>query len=361
MASAENIVEGFKTALKITKEAPVVLEVRSGRLFIGTYNEYHSVIYECASDWADFKIIFSQNVAKEIPRAISGGKVNLEVIEDGRAVKLTSVGVKLKLALLDNAVLGLGKLISKYTKDVFWEVDGKEFHNTLERVRHSANDKSIGDVVLRGYHLTKKGDGLEFMASNGASMSVSTVPLKNKSTHEGQILLNPEFHQVSQLLSEETTISFSEDAISVEAVGDSSIIRAVSLLTKGKAFDYDKVLTTVKDNKHFSKFPTKVLFDALKRTDFFTDENQKYKIGLSLDKVSMTITSSNAYGESTVAIEALESNLTTAEYIELSGVSLLNYLSSTKSDTVSFYWKDASSPIRIDDGVSTEVIVLFRQ
>lgn len=361
MASAENVVEGFKTALKITKESPVVLEVRSGRLFIGTYNEYHSVIYECASDWADFKVVFSQNVAKEIPRAISGGKLTLEVVDDGRAVKLTSVGVKLKLALLDNAVLGLGKLVSKYTKDIFWEIDGKEFHNTLERVRHSANDKSIGDVVLRGYHLTKKGDGLEFMASNGASMSVSTVPLKNPSKHEGQVLLNPEFHQVSQLLGEDTTLSFSEDAISVESVQGESIIRSVSLLTKGKAFDYAKVLEAVKGNKKFAKFSTKVLFDALKRTDFFTDENQKYKVSLTITEGSMTISSSNAYGESTVAIEALDSNLDAEEYMELSGVSLLNYLSSTKADSVSFYWDDTSSPIRIDDGVSTEVIVLFRQ
>jgi DNA polymerase III sliding clamp (beta) subunit (PCNA family) len=362
MASAKDVLEGLKTALKITKEAPVILEARSNNLFIGTHNTYHSVVVECPTEWEDFKVVLSFNTAKELPKSISGDKLSLEITEQ-RTLKLISKGVKLNLSLLDNSALSLNSLVTKYSKNHVWVVDGTEFNDALDRVRHAANDKSIGDVVLRGYHLTRKSSGLEFMASNGATMAVSSVPLKNpEATEEGVLLLNPEFNQVSQLLSGDTSMGFSEDAISLESHSGGTTLRVVSLLTKGKSFDYDSVIKKVEGNKLFASFDAKTLADAVKRTDFFTDEANKNKIIFNINaNGTAAIHSSNYYGESSVHLQVVEHNLEDDIALEISGVYFLNYLSSLRSSTVTIYMTDEGMPIRLEDGLTTEVIVLLRK
>jgi DNA polymerase III sliding clamp (beta) subunit (PCNA family) len=362
MATAEHVLEGLKTALKITKEAPVIVEARSGKLFIGTHNEYHSVIFECPTIWEDFKAVLSFNIAKEIPRSISGGKVSFEVLEN-HTLKFVSKGVKLNLALLDNSSLSLSTLVKKYIKETMWEVNGKGFNDALERVRHAANDKSIGDVVLRGYHLKKKGEALEFMASNGATLSVSSAQLLNKDEAvEGTLLLNPEFSQVANLLFEKTRIGFSEDSISLESSSEDKTLRMVSLLTKGKPFDYDTVLNKVKGNPIRASFDAKTMAEAIKRTDFFTDEANKNKIRFFINNNgTASVHSGNHYGESSIHLETIEHNLDSDLELELSGTHFLNYLTSLKSSTITVYIKDDTVPIRIEDGLTTEVIVLFRK
>lgn len=362
MASAEHVLEGLKTALKITKEAPVIVEARSGKLFIGTHNEYHSVIFECPTTWKDFKAVLSFNIAKELPRSISGGKVHFEVLEN-HTLNFASKGVKLNLALLDNSSLALSTLIKKYVKETMWEVNGNGFNEALERVRHAANDKSLGDVVLRGYHLRKKGGALEFMASNGATLSVSSAQLLNSDEAvEGTLLLNPEFSQVANLLVGKTRIGFSEDSISLESSSDDKTLRVVSLLTRGKPFDYDSVLNKVKANELSASFDAKTLADAVKRTDFFTDEANKNKIRFVLNNNgTASVHSGNHYGESSIHLEMVEHNLEEDLELELSGTHFLNYLTSLKSSTVTIYIGDDTVPIRIEDGLTTEVIVLFRK
>jgi len=363
MASSKDIVEGFKSVLKTSKDAPVLMEARDSRLFIGSYSDYHGILYECKTELKDFKAVFSNSIAKEIPKFVVGDNIKLELVDDNRVVKLSTSSSKVKLSLLEDKALTMAKLLNKYEKVFVWEVDGADFRESLEQVRHSANDKSIGDIVLRGFHLTKTGNRIEFMASNGASMSVSKFPVANLGMEvDKQLLLNSEFHQISQLLEGKTKISFNDDAISVEShIDDDRVIRAVSLLTKGKAFDYNKVLKLVAENESYVKLEAKQLFETLRRINFFTDDSQKNKVSLNIKPEEVTLYSANHYGESSVKLEVVETNFDDEITLELSGVNLLSYLSNVKSDSISLFWKDDSSPIRLEDGIRVEVIVLFRK
>lgn len=357
MATAENVLSGLKAALKITNEKPVVLEARSGKLFIGSHNDFHSVVYECDTDWEDSKYVFTYDVAKELPKSISG-TISLTPV-DGNMVKLVSKGVKLKLTLLEPTALSLSKLVTKFTKGEFWTVDGSSFHKSLELVKHSANDKTIGDEVLKGYHLTKVGDGLEIMASNGASMSVASTPLLTPSTHEGCILLNREFGNLTPLFSGKTTFAFTDETVSVTTELEGGVLRSVSTLTQGKAFNYKDIVSFAESNDILVTFPTKTLLEALRRSDFFTDKKQNSRVTLLLDESQATIVSVNQYGESSQHVEVLESNLEDPLSVDLNGTSLLNYISSSKTDSVTLKLKDESSPAFLSNGLSKEVTVLF--
>jgi len=360
VAKAEHVESGLKAALKVTNEKPVVLEARSGKLFIGSHNDFHSVVYECDTEWEDFKYVLSYDVAKELPKSISE-KIELSPV-DGNMVKLVSKGVRLKIALLEPNALSLSKLVSKFNKESFWVVDGESFHKTLELVRHSANDKSIGDEVLKGYHLTRVGSGLEIMASNGSSLSVASTPLVGESTHEGCILLNREFAVLSPLLSGATSLSFSDDSLSLTTNFGGGVLRAVSILTKGKPFSqYRDIVKEAEKNELFLTMSTKSLLDALRRGDFFTDKKQNSKVTLHLSHAAATLVSVNHYGESSQAIEVLDSNLQDSMTILLNGTSLLNYVSGSKTDNITMRLKDEESPLFLSNGLSKEVTVLYHQ
>jgi DNA polymerase III sliding clamp (beta) subunit (PCNA family) len=358
VARAEQVVAGLQSALKVSREAPVVVESRSNRLFIGSYNEFHSIVYECPTDWGDHKYVLPFAVAKELPKLISDSLL-LEQVEDNR-LKVVSNGTKLKLALLDPASLTLAKLVSKYSKEEHWVVDGKDLQNSIERVKHAANDKNIGDEVLKGYHLTKIDEYLEVMASNGSTLSVSALPLLSPSLKGGRILLNKEFNTVAQLLFGRTVLAGSTDSVSITSVEDDVTLRVVSLLTKGQGFDqYRDIVSGVENNPLEFTLPSRLLSESLKRNEFFTDEKSMYRVSLYFSPSFCTISSQNAYGESKTQVPVIDCNTTDDIEIDVNGLTFQGFLNSSKTDTVTIKLKDDSSPMFLTNGLIKEVSVVL--
>lgn len=356
---SEYILDGITTALKVTKDTPVVIEVSNGLMSVGTYNDYHSVVYECPTDLEDFKAVLSFQTAKELPKILSSENIELSLEKDVTLV-VSSGDIKLRLSLLDPSVLSIKRLTAKYSTNFEWEVDGVAFNNSLSRVSHAANDASIGDVVLRGYHLTEKSDSIEFMASNGAILSIASVPATPISDQSlcRVVLLNQEFNQATQLLYPSSKLAISNDTISFESVDGVRKLKVTSILTKGTGFNYQPVLDATKQNTSFASFDTKLLTKSVKKVTFFTDEIAKNKLRFSFTTTGkVNLYSSNNYGEALVTLDAIDSNMVTDFSVFLSGVHLLKYLSSLKSGSVTLYLKDENSPIRLEDGLSKEVMV----
>lgn len=358
MADVEHFVSGLKAVLKITKDAPFLVEARSGKLYMASHNDFHSVIYECPTNWKDFKFVLSADVAKQLPQQIRE-KVDLLIDTVNNKVTLKSKGVKLNLNTLDKDSLSLTRLVKHFQKDMTWTVDGDVFKGAFSLVKHAANDKEIGDIVLKGYHLAQRQDAVELMASNGAMLAVTDIPAEGKVEDE-VLLLNQEFDVAASLMFSNLRIGYNDKAVSMESKDDGRIIRTISALTTGNAFPYRTVIESAqKANLNHYEFDKGEFRDALKKLSFFMNADTKYKIKVTVGSDRIELETSNLYGKSQAQVRILDANQDEPLEFYISGENLLKYLQSTPAKTVTLYINDNSSPVYFEDGISVEVLVLF--
>lgn len=354
--------DNLKSVLKISKEAPVLLHSDSGKMSIGSYNDYHSVVIVSPSEWQDFKAVISNDVARQISRAVTDERLNF--IVDGDTIKVSSKGIKLNIPTLDSPMTA-PKLMTKFSKSKDYFVNGKDFKDAINLVKHAANDRSIGDVVLRGYHMTAKDSHFEVMASNGAVMAVTRVSYSGLSSStpadDTVYLLNPEFHQIADLFLDEVDISPSEDTISFQSTHELSTVYAVSNLTQGTPAPYAAVLGTVEKNPVSIMVNTRNLYEAIRRIDFFTDEAKNNRVAISLKEDEIEVVTFNQHGHSSVRVETSSSkNLPTGGItITTNWNYLIGFLSSAKGEEAELLAKDATSPIMLKSEFLEEVVVLF--
>jgi len=368
MNQTELFVDGLITVLKIVKkDTPVLVEASKGKLFIASYNDFHSIVFECETAWEDFKVILSAEVAKQLPRNIKD-TLTLE-FPSKNVLVVKSKGVELKLTTLDADSLSLRKLMSKFSKDEDWIIGSGELKLAFNTIGHSANDKDIGDVVLKGYHLTRKNGSLEFMASNGAVMSVASWPLDlSSSDKEGTLLLNEDFASIISLLYFEkdavvpVRLAFKDDTISIEAADATKerTLRVVSALTNGTPFNYVPIIESVaKENPFTYTLFRKDLLEALKTNAFFTSNELHNRVTLKLGKQAIEIESQNMYGQASTKVPLVESNDYEPVELLISGTYLINYLSTALDEEVTLSVKDDKSPVMFTDSYETEIITLF--
>jgi len=350
-------IEGITKVIKGATEYPVLVEVVDGKLFIASYTDFHSIVFECDTEWEDFKFVLSAATARQLPKII-GNQMKLEV---GSNVTIEADGVSLKLTTLDpDNSMSLSQHLTKYPEQIDWIVASDDLKGAFTRIKHSSLNATIGDIVLKGYHMTRKGDKLEVMASNGPVLSVANILLLSDSTEmDGMFLLNQEFHNLVDLLSssEKVSIGFTKDTIGLRnESGDGSVIKVVSALTKGTSFEYQKVLDNVVANPIQYTFSTKDMLKAYNKNHFFTNASLWNRVTLILSTDSITITSNNTYGEANTTIP-VSSNATKEIEIAINGNYLSNYLAKVSSSEITLAVKDAKSPIIMTDEYETEVIL----
>lgn len=363
--STENnrdFLENLKSILKISKEAPVVIHSSSGRVSIGSHSDYHSVVISSSSTWQDFTVRLSNEVARQVARAVTEERLAFNL--DSGNVKISSKGVKLDLPMVESSST-IGKLLTKFSKTGEYFVIGKEFRDAVALVKHAANDRTIGDIVLRGYHLVARDSHFELMASNGAVMAVTRVSysgLSGTTPDEDVIyLLNPEFHQVAELFHEEVSVSPSEDTISFSSKSSSTELSVVTKLTQGNPAPYQQVIASVEKNPIYMKVNTKNLYEAVRRIDFFTDENNNNRVSMLLKDGEVEVTTYNQHGHSTVRVEVNSSYGLPNDGITLvtRWNNLVGFFSSATEEETTILVKDETSPILLKSGQLEEVIVLF--
>lgn len=356
--------EGLTSILKITKEAPVLLEVKNGRLIIASHNNFHSVIFEMQTDLEDFKVVLPEKLARQLPRQIKN-TIDLTIDDEENKLTIKSEGVKLNTATLGKDSMSLSSLVKHYTKEETWTLNGAQFKEAINKAMHSANDKSIGDIVLKGYHLSFKQDEAELMASNGAAMTVITFPVSSYEEDEKLFLLNQDFFSAANLLHDgEVTLAYNTHAVTLFSKTDDSSIRIVSSLTQGQPLNYQKVMDMVYEperNKEsvFGYVNTKELKEAMKKMTFFFDDTSKYRIKLDIDSDRIIFNSGNMYGETKNQIRFMDTTVEDPITLYLSGANLNSYLSSVKSETIKLTVKDDKTPVLFSDDLGIEILTVF--
>lgn len=354
--------DNLKNVLKISKEAPVLIHSGSGKLFIGSHNDYHSVVVESPSEWQDFKAVISNEVARQVARAVTEDRLNFSIDQD--TLKVSSKGIKLNIPTLDSPMT-TAKLLTKFSKSGDYFVNGKDFKDAVNLVKHAANDRSIGDVVLRGYHMTARDSHFEVMASNGAVMALTRVSYSGLSDStppdDTVYLLNPEFHQVSDLFLGEVDVSPSEGTLSFQSSHELSTVYAVSNLTQGTPAPYSAVLETVEKNPTSVIINTRNLYEAIRRIDFFTDDSKNNRVTMRIQEHEIEVVTHNQHGHSSVRVETSSSKNLPQDGLELttSWSYLIGFFSSAKGEETEILIKDPTSPIMLKSEFLEEVVVLF--
>ena len=356
--------KGLSSVLKITKEAPVLLETKNNRLIIASHNSFHSVIFEMETDLDDFKVVIPEKIARQIPSQVSKD-FHLWIDENNEKAVINSENSEMEISILSPEALSLNRLAKNFEKEPVWKINGLNFKNAFNRVSHSANDKTIGDIVLRGYHMNIKHKNIEFMASNGAAMSVTNLVMDSDVSEERMFLLNQDFSNLIQLLHDEDFfLSYNENSVSLQFKTDEYTLRMISSLTSGNPFNYhsvvDKVLTPKNEGESkFVQLNVKEFKESLKKMNFFFDDSAKYRIKLDISNDELKLFSSNIYGSTENKVNVVSSDVNTEETIYLSGTNLFSYLNSVKSEDTVMYFTDALSPVLFLDNQGMEILTVF--
>ena len=251
----------------------------------------------------------------------------------------------------------MDKLLTKYEDTVTHEVNGDKLNEAINMVKSSANDKSIGDVVLRGYHMHTDNDLIELMASNGSVLTSVVIPCI--SDLEGSTVLpNPEFHQITSLLSGNVTLSQQEDTLSIYASSSERELFAVTNFTSGKPIPYREVMTQVAENDIKFMVNSREFLEALKKISFFLDDRSR--VELRIEDGILIMMSGNTQGDSKVAVSIdEEENIPEDMTIATNYYNLYSFFNSTNSLLTSIQIKDDKSPIYLTDGLMHRVSVLY--
>lgn len=349
-----SIRDGIVNLLKIAKGNPFLLECRNKKLYIGTFTEYHKVVYESDVDFEDFRAVISSEMARDIVDIISD---DFEVTSD--YIQFKNKNNKTKVNLVKEAI-SLSDLAKGYEKIKVAHFNGKELKDAFSYVKHASNDKSLGDTVLRGFHFTLNSNKAEIMASNGFVMSVVPIQQLNDEFEESiTLLLNADFFSITRLLSDDIIkVGYNETSVSLTSEQENYTIRIITSLTKGNALPYKRVLgDTIPANKNIFVLDKESFLSAAKQAKIFSEKRSIMKF---YNTGEVDIISSGDRGETKNEVDVKSFMLSTEEQesleIKINSDYLLKFLQSVKSEAVSVKLNTESTPIIFDDNFGTELI-----
>jgi DNA polymerase III sliding clamp (beta) subunit (PCNA family) len=351
--------EALSSILKVVKDKPILIEVRSNKLYVGTYNDFHKVIYETPLLNDNFRITISPEISKELTNFISDDfyideKYVLFKKRDGSSTKISLVEDDISLTLLAKG----------YEKNTKAEFNGKELKEAFSYVKHASNDKSIGDVVMKGAHFTIKPGSSEIMASNGAMLSVSNTHQINPDFNFSEILLlNSDIFNVIKIIGDENVkIGFNENNLTLSYTEGLFTIRIISSLLSGKSpLPYKDVITNTKNSNKLNYVVEKLSFlDAVRQVKIFTENRLKISL---YNTGEFEVSAFGSKGEAKRSVNVISSenkkdeNLTVDVNVDY----LFSYLVSNKSDVIKVSFSGQESPVLFEDSVGIEILASLRK
>lgn len=346
--------DGLINLLKISKGNPFLIEAKNKKLYIGTYTDYHKVIYETGIDSEDFRAIISSEIAKDI---IDIASQDFEVKENSMIFRQKDNTTVINL---EKESINLFDLAKGYEKINVSHFNGKEFKDAFNYVRHASNDKSLGDTVLRGFHLTINSNKAEVMASNGFVLSVVPLQQINDEFQESAtLLLNPDFYNITKLIPDSPIhLGYNESSVSLTCESEDYVIRIITSLTKGNPLPYQRVLSDVSP-KNLTKYvlSKNSFLSSAKQARVFSEDKSTLKF---YNTGEVDIFSSGKKGETKVSIEVKEYSLKDDDQesieIKINSDYLLRFLQSVKSELIQVKLNSESSPVLFEDNFGIEMI-----
>lgn len=351
--------EGLITVLKIAKENPILIEKRADQLYVGTHTEYHKVVYQTPvkNTLENFKAVISAQIAKDLPDMISG---DIEV--DESSLSFRNASNKTKVALVQDSI-SLTSLARGYEKENNASFNTNELREAFFYTRHASNDKTIGDLVMRGFHFTLNPSACEVMASNGAILSLVKLYQTNPDFNKSHVLLlNPDFFNVLKILQgENTTIGFNENSISLTSSNDNHTVRIISALINGKNLPYEGVVSSARSSVRVKYVVEKRSFlEAVKQVKVFSEKSAEIKIFKTGEfEVSSDGDSGSANRE--VKVVSYENPVDENFVIKINVEMLFSYLSANREEFVSIGVKSELEPVVFEDNFGLDILAPLRQ
>jgi DNA polymerase III sliding clamp (beta) subunit (PCNA family) len=352
------IKSALSSVLKIAKDSPVLVESRGEKLFVGTYTDYHKVVYETPYNGDSFKFVISTEMATLLSEIMFG-----EFIIDDSSVVVSNNRDRTEISTLvsDITLLSLAK---GYEKSSLLKFSAKEIKSAFNYTRHASNDKKIADTVLHGFHLKLSPSSAEVMASNGAMLSLFSIYHGDMNFSESKILLlNGDFFNLLKTFSDEGEIglSYNENSISLTQYGQGFTIRAISALTKGNPLGYTSVVESSKNSVNMSFSVDRVeLMDAVRQIKLFSEENNRCTISITPED-KIVVSSVGKKGKADREIPCLFVKKNKAIDVSINIQYLLSYLSSARGDRILIGTSGEDSPVCMEDGFGIELIAPFKK
>jgi DNA polymerase III sliding clamp (beta) subunit (PCNA family) len=357
----DNILEfGISMALRVAdKDSSILLEARSGKIFIGTSTAANKLILESKYDGNDFRAIISSEIARDTQSMFLG---EFSVHDDFIEFKNQSKKTKIALTKSNISLIDLARGYEKNNNALF---NASELKTSFLYTRHASNDKTIGDIVLRGFHFTLNHDHAEIMASNGAMLSLVKVNQNNLEFNSNQVLiLNPDFFNLIKTFQDDGDIhlGFNEMAVSMMQTSEYFTLRAVSSLISGKnPLPYERVVETARKGvKSLYVVNKKSFLDSVKDVKVFSSES---KATLTLFNTGeFEISTEGSKGQATRQVDVSTHKNPNDENINLKVniEYLFNYLNGNKTELISVGVADSLSPIFFEDSYGIEVLAPLR-
>lgn len=351
--------EGLVTVLKVAKDNPILIEKRNDQLYVGTYTEYHKIIYQTSikNDKSDFKAVIPASIAKNVPDMILG-----DVLIEDSCITFVSDSNKTKISLVEDSI-NLVNLARGYEKENNAEFNTTELKEAFFYTKHASNDKTIGDLVMRGFHFTLKNSECEVMASNGATLSLVKLFQTNIDfSKETVLLVNPEFFNAIKVLEGEfTKVGFNENSVSLTSTTDNYTLRIISSLVNGNSLPYENVVLSAQQNSQVSYVISRRSFlEAVKQVKVFSEKSVLLKF-FNTGEFEVESESSSGSATRSIEVKSYENELDKNFNLKVNVEMLFSYLLSTKQEFISVSIKDNESPILFDDNFGINILATLRQ
>lgn len=358
----EKIRKGLSKVLKFAGKNPILVEARKGRLFVGAKNDFNSVVFETSSELnEDFRFELNADVVSNTVSMMIGDFF----IGDG-FIEFKSGSNKTKIAassMNNNATLSLMRLASGYEKTKVAVFDGSIFSSVFSYAKHASNDKTIGDVVLRGAHFSLKDDYAEVMTSNGYIMSTAKIRrLKSQEDANSSIMiLNEEFFNTIKLFSDEKVyLGFNDRAVTLESEIEDYKIRVITSLVatqNNSSYPYERVIETTESSaKHRYSLDKKELLNFVKELKFFCSDNKIHLNIFNTGEMELFVSGTSGSGVRALSYTDNENPSENNLDIKFNVEYLYNYLANLSSQTLILKVNDDKSPVLFEDDLGKTIL-----
>jgi DNA polymerase III sliding clamp (beta) subunit (PCNA family) len=362
--------KGVLSIVVSTTKSDVAVKVEADRLSILSNSPSHVVSVSVKGcEHGDIFFCITHDAASTLLKTLSkSGDVKMKLVDEH--VELNIRKMKFKIKLLPDDSVDVRSLLSKFKRDPHYTTSAKALQTAFASVRHNINDSIIGDMTLRGVHMSlTEEDSIGIMSTNIRAMAVTSFLARRVSVRPPElpavVIVNPEFIGLCSAMSGEINLNIQSSIVSLHNESETgTVISVVSTLISGKIQDYNAILSRV-----VSKAVSKLTLDksefveCLKVNGFFADTENKLRATVTFSGDEVHISTANSKGEATTQLTGQKglNNVVEDLTISLPSDTITKAAGSITSENVTLFYGGVNDPIILQDTNTAHVLVVYNQ
>lgn len=351
------LIEGLDKVVKVSgKDSVIFIRAGDSKLAVSGSGELHSVSYRApiSSDEYNFTVALSPDTAKQLLRHHKDSSFRV----DNNLLYADSDSGSAVFTLVDEKPRGGIQL----PKEGF-SITPSELARMFQEVKHASNNPQVGDMRFKGFHLSRKGRIVEVMATDGNVIAVTNTSIPDDGD-DLVVITNPEFFVATEAVKDADNLEVlvGDSVLALKAGLSHGILYVNSALINAEPLDYKPVVDATGSGTVFSfRVDRKKLLTTLSKMSFFTNEESKQRITLSIAEGMCTITSDGVKGRVNEVVPMLPVHDDEVEVeASVSWKYLNSIFSSSKSDTLFIRGKTGKQPLLVETSdTSLAVLTVF--